>query len=143
MRFESFEKGMKNILGYSFPIQAEVVKGYEENGNFYADCNQIHLDGTKTNIFIPKVLVPKIWGKLLPGTIVTIGFYEGMKSFPFVANVFGNKSLENIDLIATLETLVDILLAIKTVGSPTNHVLSPDDVSKLLEFKTITLQRLR
>ncbi|NPV38293.1 MAG: hypothetical protein HPY78_03345 [Brevinematales bacterium] len=143
MRFESFEKGMKNILGYSFPIQAEVVKGYEEMGSFYADCNQIHLDGSKTSIFIPKVSVPKIWGKLLPGTIVTIGFYEGMKSFPFVLNVLGNKTFGNIDLIATLETLIDILIALKTVGSPTNHVISPDDVAKLLEFKTLTLQRLR
>ncbi len=142
MTIDRFEKGIKNMLNYAFPVKGKVIKSYVEGKDFYANCKKINLDDSESTIIIPKVKVPKIWGELSPGAFVNIGFYEGDIHFPFVMSVEGVSFSTPVDLRRFLEKLLDIFLKLKTVGSPANHTVSPDDIIRLTELKTIDLEKL-
>ena len=55
----------------------------------------------------------------------------------------GHLALKNAttDLLTVLEGLIDEIIAIKTTGSPSNHVLDPSSVTALTNYKT-TVQGL-
>jgi len=142
MTIKQFEKAIKSLNGYTFPVKGKVIKSFTEKNSFYCDCVKMNLDDSDSNLIIPKVKVPKIWGKLSPGDLVNISFYEGNIHFPFVSSVEGIDMSPPAGLYDLIKKLLDILISLKTVGSPPQHTVSPDDIVKLTELKNIDLEKL-
>ncbi|MEM4711169.1 MAG: hypothetical protein QXL18_04430 [Candidatus Woesearchaeota archaeon] len=142
MTLEEFKNAIINITGFAFPCKGKVIKSYIENNSFYVDCKKINLDDSESDIVIPKIKVPKIWGKLQNGDVVNINFYEGNINYPFVSNVEGIDMPSPIGLWDLIKKILEVLISLKTVGSPANHTVSPDDITKLTEIKNIDLEKL-
>ncbi len=103
------------------------------------------------------------------GSIVAVGFYEGNINFPFVTAVMGsafdtehpvnqlvikfkdtevkigdkiNIKTGNLSLKELWEKLIDIVMGIITKGSPSTHVISPESMNQLTQFKSSEIPKI-
>ncbi len=143
MEKSGFELYIRKIIeNYAFPVQAKVIKGWKEGKEFLCNCKEIDLSGAETEIIIPRVKVPKIWGELKSGAIVNVAFLYGNKNYPVIMSVEGIDFPAAVDLKSFLSKFLDVISNMKTVGSPPQHTISPDDKLKFLELKEVDLKKL-
>lgn len=125
MNIDSFNRYLKQWLNrnYAFPTKGKVTKSYT-SGGYWIDCQKVMADGSLSDVIIPKVEVPRIWGTpqggifCLPAvdSIVNVGFYDGDINRPFVLSVVGSEALPQYQINELLIVNGGAEIAIKPSG---------------------------
>jgi len=162
---QSLEKLVRNIIDEkSYPVLAKIDK--VDTKEYYCDCIELTNLGEETKTIYTRVKIPKLLASkdggifLTPnkGIIVLLNFLNGDRNYPIISAIIGGRHSPDFqenkliitangkDLGEILVSICDKISQLKTTGSPTTQVMSPDqvtdwemfienDIKKLFEVK--------
>jgi hypothetical protein len=139
--YEDIRKHIANI--YSFPTKAKVTKIYTDKKKYYVDVKEIKIDGSVSDVILPKVELPKMWGAEKAGvfcmpskdSIVRVNFEKGNKNFPYVESVLGS----DFDVEHAEKTFILVYdTTVLKIEDKKITVKIGDDTSVIIEDKKLT-----